>query len=254
MKKHTIDPIRKYIRENEDHLLREVCRDLHPADLVDVMEQASTDEMILLLSRLKPEYSARVLYHVTPEYQVQLASGLSDEILSGIVHEMPADDRVDLLQRIPGGRKNRILHMLAKAEREDILKLESYDEGTAGAIMTSDYAILPADITTPKAIEKLRLEAPDKETIYYAYVIDEDRRLLGSVSLRELILASPETTAGELMHPDPVFVKVEDDQEAAARKIQKYDLLAIPVTNGNDAMVGIITHDDVHDVVEAETT
>ena len=81
MKKHTIDPIRKYIRENEDHLFREVCRDLHPADLVDVMEQASQDEMILLLSKLKPDFSARVLYHATPEYQVQLASGLSDETL-----------------------------------------------------------------------------------------------------------------------------------------------------------------------------
>jgi len=120
--------------------------------------------------------------------------------------------------------------------------------------MTSEYAMLSPDLTTRQAIDRLRLEAPDKETIYYAYVIDGKRRLLGLVSLRELILARPAARIKDIMRKDLVCVHANDDQEAVARQMTKYDLLAIPVINGGDALVGIVTFDDVQDVIEQEVT
>jgi magnesium transporter len=120
--------------------------------------------------------------------------------------------------------------------------------------MTSDYATLAPDLTAMKAIERLRDVAPDKETIYYAYVVDEHRRLLGFVSLRDLIVAQRDTRIADMMHREVIFARVSDDQEDAARKIQRYDLIALPVINGGEALVGIITHDDAMDIITQEQT
>jgi magnesium transporter len=143
---------------------------------------------------------------------------------------------------------------MAKAEREDIRKLASYPEGTAGAAMTSDYASLSPELTVREAIEKLRLEAPDRETIYYAYVLDSQRRLAGFVSLKDLILARPNQKVADVMHEDVIFARVDEDQEEVARTIEKYDLLAVPVVNGGGALVGIVTHDDAFDILREEQT
>jgi magnesium transporter len=255
MKTHSIySTLQTFISSNNDRELVQFCARQHPADLAGALEEALTQDIHFVMTRLDPGTASEILSHLTPGLQSKVLIVLSDEELSAIIQEMYADDRVDLIRNIPDIRKDRLLHMLAKAERQDILKLESYAEGTAGAIMTSDYAVLPAHITVRDALEKLRLEAPDKETIYYAYVINSNRSLIGSVSLRQLIMARPDTPIQTLMTPEPVRAKVEEDQEEVARKIQKYDLLAIPVTNGNEVLVGIITHDDVADVLEEETT
>lgn len=141
---------------------------------------------------------------------------------------------------------------LAQAEREDIRRLTSYAEGTAGAIMTSEYATLPPNATAGSAIEHLRQVAPNKETIYYSYVLDENRRLLGYISLRDLIVARRDAKVRDLMHESVIFAHTGEDQEEAARKIQKFDLIALPVVNDDNAMVGIITHDDAIDVMTQE--
>ncbi len=120
--------------------------------------------------------------------------------------------------------------------------------------MTSDYATLTPDLTAAQAIERLRKEAPDKETIYYAYVLDQVRHLVGFVSLKDLILAHANARIGKIMHRDVIHARVDDDQEEAARKIQKYDLLALPVVNDEGALVGIITHDDAIDIITQEHT
>ncbi len=246
--------VKKYLEKGQDDLLLEFCNSIHPADLAHSLESAHVDDVVELLTRLGPEYSSRFLAEMNPGYQTNILLKISDEVLSRIINEMPSDDRVDMIRNIPEERKQKLLQMLAKAERLDIVKLESYQEGTAGSLMTSEYAALSKDITAGEAIDRLRIEAPEKETIYYAYVIDEQRRLLGTVSLRELILALPEAKIEELMHPDPVKTTVQEDQEEVARKIKKYDLLAIPVTNGNEALVGIVTYDDIHDVIVEEAT
>jgi len=167
---------------------------------------------------------------------------------------MPHDDRADLFKRLSEERQEAILPALAQAEREDIRRLAAYEEGTAGAVMTSDYATVNPDLTAAEAIERLRREAPNKETIYYSYVVDEKRRLLGQVSLKDLILARPHSQVRDIMYEEVVRVRVNEDQEMAARMIQKYDLLALPVINGGDALVGIITHDDALDIITQEHT
>ncbi len=246
--------VKKYLENGQDDLLLEFCNSIHPVDLAHSLESAHVDHVVEIMTRLGPVYSSRLLAEMNPGYQTNILLKISDEVLSRIINEMRSDDRVDMIRSIPEERKQKLMQMLAKAERLDIVKLESYQEGTAGSLMTSEYAALSKDITAGEAIDRLRIEAPEKETIYYAYVIDEQRRLLGTVSLRELILASPESRVEELMHHDPVKSTVQEDQEEVARKMKKYDLLAIPVTNGNEALVGIVTYDDIQDVIVEEAT
>ncbi len=168
---------------------------------------------------------------------------------------MSPDDRVDLLKRIPEERREAIMPAMAMAEREDIRRLSAYREGSAGAVMTSDYATLTSELTAAQAIERLRKEAPDKETIYYAYVLDNERHLIGFVSLKDLILARFHTRGSAPSCTGTSSIRqVDDDQEEAARKIQKYDLIALPVVNDAGALVGIITHDDAIDIITQEHT
>ena len=142
---------------------------------------------------------------------------------------MSHDDRADLVNRLDEDRVDQILRHLAQAEREDIRRLASYEPGTAGAVMTTDYATLPPGLTVREALDRLRHEAPDRETIDYSYVVDPQHKLLGIVSLKRLILARPRARIEEIMQRDVIVARVDEDQESVARKIDKYDLFAIPV-------------------------
>jgi len=141
---------------------------------------------------------------------------------------------------------------VAQAERDDIRRLLSYPEGSAGSIMTTEYASLPEDITVREALDRLRQQAPNRETIYYVYVLDEKRRLDGVITLRQLILSRPTVVLVDLMRRNPVVVHVEDDKVEAARQLARFDLLALPVVDDQNRLVGMITHDDVLDVVQEE--
>ncbi len=167
---------------------------------------------------------------------------------------MPPDDRALMFKKMPEEKKKRLLHALAKAEREDIRRLTSNKEGTAGAVMTSDYATLSPGMTAEKAINHLREVAPDAETIYYCYIVGAHRKLLGFITLKDLILADPQTRVENIMYTDVITAHIDDDQEDAARKIQKFDLIALPVINNDNALVGIITHDDAIDIITQEHT
>jgi magnesium transporter len=130
----------------------------------------------------------------------------------------------------------------------------SYPEGTAGSVMTTDYATLPPDVTVSEALEHLRRQAPDAETIYYVYVVDGEHHLLGFVSLRSLVVSRPSAIVRDIMHPEPIAIRIEQDQEEVAREMAKYDFLAIPVVDDQNRLAGIITYDDVLDVVAEEAT
>ncbi len=238
----------------DDKVLAHLCESEHPADLAAQLSDLEMDQLVDVFSHMSPECCADVLTHMDYDDQREIAKELSNDVLALAITRMSSDDRVDLLQSMPNESSEILLRLLAKTEREDIRRLSSYEEDTAGALMTSEYATLSPGLTARQAIDKLRLEAPNKETIYYSYVIDSRRRLMGLVSLRELILARPTVKIETIMRRDPIFARVHDDQEEAARQMAKYDLLAMPVVNGNDALVGIITFDDVHDVIEEEAT
>lgn len=222
----------------------------------DAADEAGQASRILrrVLASVPPERRAEIFVHLSLDAQIETALDMTRAEVTGLVAAMPHDDRVDLLKRIPDACRQAVMPALAQAEREDIRRLSSYPEGTAGAVMTSEYASLSPGMTAGEAIGKLRLEAPDKETIYYAYVLDEARRLVGFVSLKDLILARPDSLVTELMNREVISARAGDDQEEVVRKIARYDLLALPVVDDRGVLVGIVTHDDAIDVLHQEHT
>jgi magnesium transporter len=246
--------LRELIEKNDNKALQSFCASVHPASVAEFLGALSGPEIWRVLTPLEPRLRAEIFGSLDQEIQVELAESLKRQDLAQIVTHMSADERVDLLKRLPEDKQETLMPVLAQVEREDIRRLFSYAEGTAGAVMTSDYATLSPDQTVQEALAKLRQEAPDKETIYYSYVVDSDRRLIGFLSLKDLILARPAKRIEDLMHRDLIYAKVSDDQEEAAQKIAKYDLIALPVVNGNNVLVGIITHDDAIDIIHQEHT
>ena len=228
--------------------------DQHPADIASLVEALPTADASKLLKVLPITERADIFGYLGPDCQIEIARTLGRREFAKIVAEMSADERADLLNRLPQEQQETLLPALAQAEREDIRKLASYPEGTAGAIMTSDYATLPPNITAREALDVLRLAAPDKETIYNAYVVDEARRLKGVLSLRDLILAEPTAKIADIMNTHVIHARAEDSRADVARKIAKYDLIALPIVNGGDALVGIVTQDDAMDGAEEEAT
>lgn len=234
--------------------LRALIEDEHPADVGAALEEFEAQEAWGVLDLLPLEEQAGIFGYFDRDFQVELAHAAPRAKLARIVTEMHSDERADLFKELSDEQQDALLPILAQAEREDIRRLAGYEEGTAGSIMTSDYALLNETLSASQAIEKLRHEAPDKETIYRAYVTSPDRRLVGAVRLQDLILATPRTLVRELMEEDPVAVRVDEDQEEVARKISRYDVLALPVVDAENRIIGIVTHDDAMDVLQEEAT
>ncbi len=230
----------------------EFCRALHPAAIGEVLEGLAAQESWRVLGHCEPERQAEIFSYLSLPYQLELVEGVPRESFSRLIEEMASDDRVDLLERLDPEHVETLLPLVAQAERRDIQRLLSFPDDSAGSIMTTEYATLPAEATIAEAIEQLRQQAPDRETIYYVYVIDEGRRLRGFVSLRELILARPGSRVEEIMQQDVISVRVDDDQEDVVQKLSRYDFIAIPVVDAQNLLVGIVTYDDAMDVVQEE--
>lgn len=246
--------IQDRLREGDTATIQSYLEDQHPADIANLLSNLPSEDSSRLLRMLPIQERADVFGYLDAEEQVEIGRALGRREFAKVVSEMSADERADLFNRLPHEQQERLLPALAQAEREDIRKLASYPEGTAGAVMTSDYATLPPGITAREALEVLRLAAPDKETIYNAYVVDEARRLTGVVSLRDLILAEATAKVEDIMDTNVIFARAEDSRGDVARLIAKYDLIALPIINGGDALVGIVTQDDAMDVAEEEAT
>lgn len=249
----TRTPIEQLLREDPE-AARDFLETAHPVDIATFLEELPTHMAEVQLLSLPLERQTKVFGYLTPATQVALAQQLERSRLARIVTEMNADDRADLFNRLSPEQQDALLPGLAQAEREDIRRLSAHAEKTAGAIMTSDYVALRPDISVREALDVLRREAPDKETIYRAYVVDESRHLVASVRLRDLILAQPETRVSEVMESETLAVRVEDEQEDVARKIARYDVIAVPVVDSAGRLVGIVTHDDALDALQEETT
>ncbi|MCX7680273.1 MAG: magnesium transporter [Spirochaetes bacterium] len=249
-----IPELREMLKEGDISSLKEFCEELHPKLVAELISGLEPNEIWAILLSVNNITRAEIFSNMEEEIQIRIISTLKRQEIAKLLSDMPPDDRVDLIKKFPEPLYEAVLPAMAQAEREDIRRLIVYKEGTAGAVMTSDYATLPLHITAAEAIDHLRSVAPDKETIYYAYVVDENRTLLGFVSLKDLILAPRTAKIEDLMHRDVIYARVYDDQEEAARKIQQYDLLALPVIDENNSLVGIITHDDAFDIITQEHT
>lgn len=231
-----------------------VLETAHPADAAAVLDDLEPWQIGDLLEKLDLSRRAAVFGYLKPEVQVALARLFDRQQLAELITEMDADDRADVFNNLSSDQQSALLPDLAHAEKENIRDLAAHAEGTAGALMTSEYATLARSLTAQAAIDVLRREAPNKETIYRAYVIDEDHRLIGAVRLSDLILAPADTLVEALMDRDPVTVGLNDPQEEVARKIARYDILAVPVTDEAGKLVGLVTHDDALDALEEEAT
>ncbi|GIW86163.1 MAG: magnesium transporter MgtE [Isosphaeraceae bacterium] len=247
-----VPDLRELIQAGETAAVRDFLADLHPGQVAELVEDFGAPEGDKLLNLLDPRQRAEVFGYIDGENQIRLIEAMDPADAAAMLHVMSHDERADLVQRLDDDIVDGILRRLAHAEREDIRRLASYEPGTAGAVMTTDYATLPPHITVREAIDRLRQEAPDRETIYYNYVVDENRRLLGFVSLKDLFLARPRARVDEIMKTDLIVARLDEDQESVAKKVEEYDLIAIPVVDAEDRLVGIVTYDDAADILRQE--
>jgi len=249
-----VPDLRELIRDGQAEALGDFFGDHHPAGIAEIIEDLDPAESDAIFGVLEPRQRAEVLSYFDGEHQVRIIEAIPPPSAAELLRLMPHDDRADLVNRLDEEKAEAILRGMAQAEREDIRRLASYEPGTAGSVMTTDYAVLPPHLTVREALDQLRREAPDRETIYTSYVVDHRRNLIGSVTLQKLILARPSARVEDVMHAEPISVRVDDDQEHVAHTIQQYDLIAIPVVDATGMLVGIVTHDDAMDILRQEQT
>jgi len=249
-----IPELKELIHTQDSETFSKFCQQTHPQTVAELIAGLDSEEIWELLRMLEVPQQAEIFSFLELDKQAELATIHSHREMARLLEEMPPDDRADLVQHLDESLREEILPLVAKAEREDIRKLVSYEEGTAGAVMSTDYAVLRQEMGVLQAIEQLRMQAPGKETIYYVYVVDEARKLIGFVSLKDLIVAKSSQTVRDIMHTDIIQGKVSDDQEVIAKLIEKYDLIAIPIVDDKQILVGIVTHDDAMDIIRQEQT
>lgn len=226
----------------------------NPMDVASLIAEFPPPERALLFRLLEKQQAVEVFEYLPVEDQQALLESFKTEQLRHIVEHMSPDDRADLLDELPAKVAKRLLGLLTSEERQATALLLGYGEDTAGGIMTPEYIDLKSFYTVEEALKRIRRVGLDKETVYYCYVIDEKRHLIGTVSLRQLVLADPETTVADLMEREVKYATTDEDQEEVAHKIQLYDLLALPVVDRENRLVGIVTHDDVLDILQEEAT
>ena len=257
--------IQEMLLEHNTEGLRAICDTLHPATVAEALDDEFTPEQIWeVLSPSDIRTQAAIFEYLPNARQVAMVEGTARPQVGQLIGKMSHDDRVDLLRRLSGRVKESLLRLVDEADRRDMATLFTYDEDTVGALMTTDYAWLPPTLTAAEAIDQLRQQAPDRETIYYIYVLDEaarrpdgavaPRKLLGIISLRDLILAPRHALVRDLMEHELVSLKIQDHQQKAAEILARYDFIAVPVLDDSGGLVGIVTHDDVIDVITQEAT
>lgn len=249
-----------HLLETDDQQVRAeelaAIRNLHPSDIAEALEESGAEpsQLVEILYQIGNHKAIDTFGQLSIETQQECLEAANAQTMLRFVENMEPDDRVDLLKAVNDDVREAIMPLIAQAERNAIRKLWQYAEGTAGAVMTTEYAMLPQSLSAATALEKLRLQAPNKETIYYVYITDEQRQLLGIVSLRDLIMSKPNATLNKIMETNIISTPHDKDIEEVSADIAKYDLLAMPVVDGENRLLGIITVDDVLDIIEAEST
>ena len=222
---------------------------LHPADIADIMSQLNVQEQVAIIRSLNHETAADALGEVEPEMQAAIMETLEGEHASDILEEMAVDEAADLLGELSQEKAQELLALMDAEEAEEVQELLEYDEETAGGLMTTEFIALPSFVTTEETINQLRSLAPEAETIYYLYVVDKDEHLVGVVSLRDLIISPPKTILEDIMIKKVISVEDDMPQHQVADIIAKYNLLALPVVGEEKKLIGIVTVDDVIDLI-----
>jgi magnesium transporter len=246
--------IARLLSEGDAASVAEFLNDQEIADVAAWLEELDSATGMQAMRLLPLHDQAQVIGYLRPASQLTVAQQMGRRELARLMAAMSHDERADLFKQLDEEAQAAILPALSQAEREDLRRLAAYDESTVGSVMTSDYATLRPEMTSSEAVEALRAQAVEAETIYTAYIVDAGRRLVGVVSLRDLLIARPRQTVAEIMDDEPVYVRAEAEQEEAAKLIARYDLIALPVLDSDGRLVGIVTADDAMDVAEEEVT
>ncbi len=241
-------------QQQTEELLTGFLADASAMEVAGFMAQQSPGKLLLVLRRLPQEHQEVIFSEMEEAKQLGLYQLMSKKEAAVVFAHIPSHQRTDFYQQLDEKEQVELLPHLNKGVQEDVVSLSVYPSETAGSIMSTDFSTVIEDMTIKEAIEKLRKDAPSKKMIYYIYVVDREMRMLGFVSLKDLIMAEPEDKVASHLHEDFISASVEDDREFVAQQVEEYNLVAIPVLNKEKQLVGIVRYDDAMDVIRAEET
>ncbi len=242
------------VKAREWEALVAILKKMPVVEVVEVLRQLEKPDLLDVLSLFAHEEQGYIVSDFDVEMQEELYELLGPKGFSRIFVHMASDLRADFYQELDREDQLKLLPYLDKKTREDVVRLSSYDPETAGGIMSTDFATIMGDMTASQAIEKVRRDAPSKKMIYYVYVVDEDMKLRGFTTLKELIMADPDESIWNIVYRDFAMAEVDEDRESVANKIEKYDVVALPVINKYGQLAGIVSHDDALEVIQEEQT
>jgi magnesium transporter len=244
-----VDPVERSIASVRLRVPHKGLAELHPADLATIIDQLSRSDRVGVIASLDDEAAADAIGEMEPETQVEVLEDLEPERAADILEEMDPDEAADLVADLSNESRVEILGLMEKDEADEVQELMTYAEDTAGGIMTTEFVAVPATLTAAQTIDRLRELEPDAETIYYVYVTDPDERLVGVLSLRDLIVSRPEMPISTFMFDEPVAVRTDASQEEVTEVVARYNLLAVPVVDAEGRLEGIVTVDDAMDTL-----
>jgi len=227
---------------------REAISDLHPADIAQIMSDLAPEERQEFFEKLDTETAAEALHELEPEVQADIIAEMDKEQAADIIEQMPPDEAADVIADLPTEKAQELLQLMEKEEAEDIHELLHHEDDTAGGLMTNEYLSYPPDITVGEALSRFKKEAHEIEHVYYMYVLEEEK-LLGVVGLRELLTEEPGRKLSEVMHTKLKTAQAGTGQQTVAELISKYNLLALPVVDEENCLLGVVTVDDVVDLL-----
>lgn len=248
------EEIRKIIENKDIALLHSTIEQMNPKDIALMFQHITKEQMLLVFRLLSKNKAVDTFSHMDKHLQETLIRSMTDKELKETINELFTDDTVDLIEEMPAIVVKRILSTIPKKNRKIVNEFLNYPEDSAGSIMTNEFVDLKENITVKDAFAEIRKEGTNKETIYTCYVLDDARKLVGLVSVRDLLLADPTTLIKDIMKTHIITATTIEDQEKVARRLHKYDFLALPVVDKENRLVGIITVDDAMDVLQAEHT
>lgn len=247
-----VPEILELLDEGRDEDLVQVISDLHPHDAATILSGMEPERIVDVMHRLPVELERDVFAYLDPDVQEAIVIGSGRQRVKDLLAALPSDDRFGFIDRLDPRIRETMLPLLTRAGREDLLRRQRFEEDQVGALLSTEYSQLRPQVSVKEAIEEIRRQEPRRETIYYSYVTDEEGHLLGFVSLRKLITSPPHRLVRDVMVTDVIKVEGTADREDVARMIREYDLLAIPVVDHDNRLLGIVTHDDAADIAEEE--
>jgi len=249
-----IEILNKLITEKDYKSIRMELSKLHPNDIAEILDEMNAEERIIIIRVMPKDQAADVFSYLSVQSQINLASSMNENLMKYIFNELYFDDKIDFLEDVPANFVRTLIAYAPVEERNMINQFLNYPENSAGSLMTIEYVDLRKNMTVKEALERVKKTGMDKETIYTCYVLDQTKRIEGIISLRKLVLSNTDEIIEDIMDKDFFHADAGDDQEEVAEIFKKYDLSALPVVDKESRLIGIITVDDIVDVIEQENT